>query len=87
MLCGACVRSLHEMLNARTRHHLDDGVDPTTAEQLRYVLNRTVRRFIKLTATDSGSVKDVNVYTSALGAVEATRRDIERDFVDPYYPG
>lgn len=69
------------MLDARQKRLLDEGASPTRPEQLMYVLDRTVRRYIKLTASDQGSHRDVEAYAAAIGVLESVRSMITRDYL------
>ena len=70
------------MLNARARELLDEGAAPATPEQLRYVIDRLVRRYIALTATDNGSFKDITAYMTTLGVIDTIRHSVARDYLD-----
>lgn len=70
------------MLNSRAKRLLDEGAQPANPEQLLYVLDRIVRLYIELTATDNGSVRDVTTYMTALGVVDTLRHSVARDYLD-----
>jgi hypothetical protein len=70
------------MITERQKRQIIEGADPTTPEQLEFILSYMVRRYIRLTADDCGSAKDVSVYMQTLGVLDTVRHRIAKDYLD-----
>lgn len=68
-------------LDERAKRQLDGGATPARPEQLRYVLEKQLRSYIRLTASDAGSIKDGRARVQAIEVLAGLQRDLVGEYL------